>query len=385
MKTKRTSLVWRAILLAALISPAAARPDSHFTGLPEAADPEKIGNLLTRRFVDSPHPNFGDPKPPGQITYPEVCAWYGALTFSKLAGRKDFTKALVERFEPLFGEEARLLPRPDHVDNNVFGGLASEIFLQAGDRRAGDLGKYYADVQWEPGPIRYHQFGPVTRGRVDQGLSWHTRYWIDDMYMITIVQSQAFRSTGETKYLDRAARSMVAYLDELQEPNGMFHHAKDAPFFWGRGNGWMAAGMAELLRSLPRDHKDRARIHEGYRKMMSTLLSHQGSDGMWRQLVDDPESWAETSCSAMFTFAMITGCKEGWLDADTYGPAARKAWIALTGYVQHDGDVREVCVGTNTASNREHYMKRPRAVGDMHGQAPVLWCATALLRQPSTR
>jgi rhamnogalacturonyl hydrolase YesR len=173
---------------------------------------------------------------------------------------------------------------------------------------------------------------------------------------------------------------MVAYLAELQEPNGMFHHAKDAPFFWGRGNGWMAAGMTELLRSLPADHADRGKILDGYRKMMTTLLTHQGDDGMWRQIVDDPESWPETSCSAMFTFAMITGSKEGWIDAEVYGPAARKAWIALAGYINPDGDVREVCVGTNTAKNREHYMNRPRAVGDMHGQAPILWCATALLR-----
>ena len=362
--------------------PTTVSADSHFTGFPDSADPVKVGSLVTQRFIDSPHQNFGKPTPPGQITYPEVCTWYGALTFSKLAERQDLTKALVTRFEPLFGEEARLFPRPDHVDNNVFGGLPSEIFLQTGDRRCFDLGKYYADTQWESGPIRFHQFGVAARERAKQGLSWQTRFWIDDMYMITIVQCQAFRATGEAKYLDRAAKSMVAYLDELQDPSGMFHHAKDAPFFWGRGNGWMAAGMTEVLRSLPPAHPDRARILEGYRKMMATLLTHQGGDGMWRQLVDDPASWPESSCSGMFTFAMISGCNEGWLDADLYGPAARKGWIALTGYVQSDGDVREVCVGTNTANNREHYMNRPRTAGDMHGQAPVLWCATALLRKP---
>ncbi len=368
------------MLLAAVIAPAAAHANAHFTGFPESADPVKVGELVTGRFIGSPHTNYGKPTPPGHITYPETVSWYGAFTFSKLAGRKDFTEALVKRFEPLYGEEARLLPRPDHVDNNVFGGLASEVFLQNGDRRAFELGKYYADTQWTPGPIRFHQFGDITRGRVERGLSWQTRYWIDDMYMITIVQSQAFRADGDSKYLDRAAKSMLAYLKELQKPNGMFHHSPDAPFFWGRGNGWMAAGMTELLRSLPENHPDRPGILDGYRKMMATLLKHQAEDGMWRQIVDDPESWPETSCTGMFSFAMITGSKEGWLDADTYGPAARKAWIALTGYINPDGDVREVCVGTNTGNTREHYMNRPRAVGDMHGQAPILWCATAFLR-----
>jgi rhamnogalacturonyl hydrolase YesR len=200
------------------------------------------------------------------------------------------------------------------------------------------------------------------------------------MYMITIVQAQAFRSTGDRKYIDRAALEMTAYLKEIQRPNGLFHHAPDVPFFWGRGNGWMAAGITELLRSLPQDHPRHGEIMVGYRKMMATLLETQGKDGMWRQIVDDPESWPETSCTGMFAFAMITGVRNGWLPADTYGPAARKAWLALTGYIDENGEVREVCIGTNKENSREHYMNRPRATGDMHGQAPLLWCVSALLR-----
>ncbi len=107
---------------------------------------------------------------------------------------------------------------------------------------------------------------------------------------------------------------MVVYLDSLQKPNGLFYHAPDVPYFWGRGDGWMAVGMAELLRSLPKDNPNRERIMQGYKLMMSSLLKYQAETGMWRQLIDDPESWAETSATGMFTFAMITGVKEGWLD-----------------------------------------------------------------------
>ena len=52
----------------------------------------------------------------------------------------------------------------------------------------------------------------------------------------------------------------------------------------------------------------------------------------------------------MFTFAMVTGVKNGWLPAETYGPAARKAWLALVSYLDADGNVREVCVGTGEAA-----------------------------------
>jgi rhamnogalacturonyl hydrolase YesR len=60
----------------------------------------------------------------------------------------------------------------------------------------------------------------------------------------------------------------------------------------------MAAGMAELLRSVPAGHAARPRIMEGYRKMMAALLKYQRPDGMWRQLVDDEASWPETSARA---------------------------------------------------------------------------------------
>jgi rhamnogalacturonyl hydrolase YesR len=191
---------------------------------------------------------------------------------------------------------------------------------------------------------------------------------------------QAYRATGEMKYLDRASLEMVAYVDKLQQPNGLFYHAPDAPFFWGRGNGWVAAGMTELLRSLPANHPRRARILEAYRKMMHTLLGYQSSDGMWRQLIDHPEAWPESSSTGMFTFAMITGVKNGWLDPATYGPAARKGWLALVGYIDQNADVTSVCEGTGRNNNLDYYLARARRTGDFHGQAPVLWCASALLR-----
>jgi len=173
---------------------------------------------------------------------------------------------------------------------------------------------------------------------------------------------------------------MVAYLDKLQQANGLFYHAPDVPFFWGRGDGWVAAGMAEMLRDLPANHPQRARIMKGYTAMMAALLKYQGKDGMWRQLIDHDEAWPESSSSAMFTFAMITGVKNGWLDANAYGPAARRAWIAVVGYVDQNNDVTSVCEGTNKQNDLNYYLQRKRRTGDFHGQAPVLWAASALLR-----
>ena len=346
---------------------------------PKGCSPKEVGAKVAGRFIESPFQNFGRPNPPKSITYPEVCAWYGALTFAKETNNKKLKGELVKRFEPLLGEKASMIPVPDHVDYTVFGAVPLELYMQTGEKKYLDLGKSIADKQWgQPEGKRVTSESYVY---YNMGLTWQTRLWIDDMFMITAVQSQAYRATGDTTYINRAAREMVVYLDSLQRLNGLFYHAPDVPYFWGRGDGWMAAGMSELLRSLPKDNPNRSRIMEGYQKMMASLLKYQADDGMWRQLIDDPEAWPETSCTGMFTFAFITGVKNGWLDEAVYGPAARKAWLALIKYINKDGDITDVCEGTNKKNDRQYYLDRKRNIGDMHGQAPVLWCATALLRK----
>lgn len=89
----------------------------------------------------------------------------------------------------------------------------------------------------------------------------------------------------------------------------------------------------------------------------------------------------KTSGSAIFTYAFITGVKHGWLDAKEYAPATRKAWMALLSYINENGGVMEVCVGTNKKNDKQYYYDRPRNVGDYQGQAPYLWCTFALLEK----
>ncbi len=354
-----------AALLALLALPLAAE-QKEFSHWPVGASPQEVGKRVAERFAASPHAVEGSNTPGAYIAYPESVAWYGALTFAQLSGDKDLSSLLIHRFDPLLGEDSRLIPKPTHVDLTVFGVVSLEIYIETKDQKYLDLGKGFADKQWEnPQP---------------DGLTSQSRYWIDDMYMVTAVQVQAYRATGGMEYLDRAALEMTAYLDKLQQPNGLFYHAPDVPFFWGRGDGWVAAGMAELLRSLPANHPRRARIMTGYRKMMKALLKYQDKNGMWHQLIDHPEAWPETSSTAMFTFAMVTGVKNGWLPGKPYGRAARKGWLGLVSYLDANADLRNVCEGTGKKNDLQYYLDRGLRTGDLHGQAPLLWSASALLR-----
>jgi unsaturated rhamnogalacturonyl hydrolase len=349
-------------LMLALSSTIASAQQDYFSNWPEGRSPQDVGKRVAEHFVTSPHQYTAT------MHYSEVATWYGALTFAGLTKDDALRTALIKKYEPLMpgGAEADRIPTRHHVDDSIFGIISLEIAIQTKDPKQLEIGKAWADRQWEsPQP---------------DGLSGETRYWIDDMYMLTILQLEAYRATGDRKYLDRDANEMVVYLDKLQQPNGLFFHAPDVPFYWGRGDGWVAAGMAEMLRTLPEDHPQRARIMKGYRLMMSALLKYQGKDGMWRQLIDRDDSWPESSSSAMFAFAMISGVKNGWLDAASYGPAARKAWIAVSGYIDQNNDITSVCEGTGKKNDLDYYYQRRRRTGDFHGQAPVLWVASALLR-----
>ena len=358
--------VYRAVvfasLLVALAVTAAAQVD--LEKWPAGSSPKEVGKLLTENWAGRKF-EFESGKRQFLI-YPEVCAWYGALNVAEYTKDNDLRSRLKTKFDRfLTPDGAENISPAEHVDYRVIGIVPLEIFQQTKETRYLDFGKDLADKQWmKPTP---------------DGITHEARYWIDDMYMITAVQVQAYRATKDQVYLERAAKTMAAYLDKLQQPNGLFFHAPDAQFYWGRGNGWQAAGMTELLLELPKKHPLRPRIVKGYNLMMSSLLKYQAESGLWRQLLDHPESWEETSGTGMFAFAFVTGVKKGWLDKKTYGPAARKAWIGLSKQIDEKGNVKEVCIGTNKGFSVQYYMDRARATGDLHGQAAALWTAMALL------
>lgn len=382
-------LILAAAILMLAAGTASARTVRSFSDFPEGTEPEVIGRRITEQFLSADPfsyapAGFSDSKPHGwrrDLTYAIVSLWTNCLEFSHNAGYAYLEKTLTDNFEPYYSKKKR--NGDNHVDHSIFGALPLEIFLLTGDRKALDYGLYYADHQWsEPDPK--HPGGTGNKTYEEQleflarGYTPQTRLWIDDMYMINFLQTQAFRATGEQVYLDRSAKEMVLYLDSLQNDNGMFYHSATAHFDWGRGNGWMAAGMAIVLKYLPEAHKDYKRIMKGYRAMMKTLLKNQRESGLWGQLVTDQESWDETSGSAMFTYAFVEGVRNGWLPMK-YGRAARKAWIALCGKLDSHANIADVCIGTNEFNDRNYYLERARINGDPHGQAAMMWIANALL------
>ncbi|MEQ8469871.1 MAG: glycoside hydrolase family 88 protein [Marinoscillum sp.] len=357
----KTTQVLHNVLWFALVGILACQPK-----VPELKiNPEEVGNRVAADLLTRSEFMIYDTPGVYSVHYAEACAAYGALKFAGLVGDDRLIQQLITRYQRVKSDS---IPNTEnHVDTNVYGILPLEIFLQTGDSSYLEEGLALADGQWSD--------------TLPNGLTSQTRYWIDDIFMIAALQVQAYRSTNETVYLDRAALTVDTYIQKLQQSNGLFHHGPEAPFFWGRGNGWVAAGLAILLSELPEANPHYTSILEGYTRMMETLLAFQAEDGMWHQLIDDPSSFKESSSTAMFGYAMITGVNRGLLSRDIYAPAYVKAWNALAGYLNEDGKIREICVGTGQSLEAEYYLNRPRVTGDLHGQAPMLWFACGLMEE----
>lgn len=323
---------------------------------------------------------FGHPA----LHYAEICTARAALDLAGMTGDSVRRDRLVARYDLLRRPEGGILYRYEsHVDVAVFGIVPIAIHRHGGDREWLRMGIDYADRQWEERETTaktLEQRRQEGDSVLPPGLSPQTRWWIDDMYMIGILQVEAFRATRERKYADRAAEELTAYVERLQQPSGLFFHAPNAPWFWSRGNGWVASGLAEVLGILPDDHPRRAVLLRAYRSMMAALAQHQSPEGLWRQIIDKDDAWLETSGTAMFGNAIAMGVQRGWLDAPAFDPVWRKAWAGLCRRLDAAGDLAEVCEGTNKSRDIAPYYTRKRITGDFHGQAPLLWFANTLMR-----
>ena len=324
------------------------------------------------------------------VHYSTVILWTYAMECARLSRDADLERRLVAKFAPFHSSKNKLLPKFKHVDFSVFGAVPLEVAILTANEESRELGLKLADGQWEQ-PKKDDAPPSYNAKPFEERMEWwrlgysdQTRLWIDDAYMISLLQTQAYRATNDAKYLNRSAQELSLYLDRIQLENGLFHHATNSPFCWGRGNGWMAGAMSIVLTYLPKSHALRPRILEGFRKMCRTLRRYQRPDGLWGQLVDDGASWPETSCSAMFAAAFANGAKRGWLDAE-YGTAAAKAWRALVGKMDTYGNLPDTCCGTAAGKDRPYYLKRPRIKGDPHGQAAMLWLAAAFLEDEERR
>ncbi|MDO4160049.1 MAG: DUF2264 domain-containing protein [Prevotellaceae bacterium] len=187
-------------------------------------------------------------------------------------------------------------------------------------------------------------------------------WWADGLYMVMPVMTKLYKITGNDKYLEKLYE-YVCYSDSvmLDKETGLYY--RDGRYvypkhktnsgkkdFWARGDGWVLAGFAKILQDLPQNYSKRQFFVDKYVRMAASVAKLQQPEGYWtRSMMDaDFAPGPETSGTAFFTYGILWGINNGYLDAVEYMPVVTKAWkylkdVALqksgkVGYVQPIGD-----------------------------------------------
>ncbi|MDR0939422.1 MAG: glycoside hydrolase family 88 protein [Mediterranea sp.] len=209
--------------------------------------------------------------------------------------------------------------------------------------------------------------------------------WLDDMFMGIPPIAWYARLTGDASLADEAVRQVSGFAKRMWVPEKkLFRHGwvesmePHPAFHWARANGWALLTLAEVLDALPANHPGRDMLLDLFRQHVEGLAAVQSGEGFWHQLLDRPDSYLETSATAIYVYCIAHGINRGWLDASAYGPVAQLGWHAVTTKVNAEGQVEGTCVGTGMGFDPAFYYYRPVNVYAAHGYGPVLWAGAAM-------
>lgn len=222
----------------------------------------------------------------------------------------------------------------------------------------------------------------------------HNTVWLDDMYMGVPCMAWYSNVFNDAAAMADAVNQIRLFKQKMwiEFPSiggakgGLFRHGwvesmrPHPAYHWGRANGWAILTMCEVLDAMPKDHKDRPFVMRLLRKHIQGLSALQDKTGFWHQLIDRPDTYLETSCTAIYTYCIAHAINEGWIDGITYGAQAYLGWQACQTKVNEKGQVEGTCVGTGMGFEPAFYAYRPVHKMAAHGYGPMIWAGAEIVR-----
>ena len=179
-------------------------------------------------------------------------------------------------------------------------------------------------------------------------------WWADGLYMVMPVMTKLYKITGNELYLEKL-HEYWSYANSIMWDKEAGLYFRDGKYvypkhkstngkkdFWARGNGWVLAAFAKVLADLPESNQYREEYISYYTQMAKAVAQSQQPEGYWTRSILDPEHapGPETSGTAFFTYGLLWGINNGYLDRNEYLPTIMKAWNYLTTTaLQEDGRV----------------------------------------------
>jgi unsaturated rhamnogalacturonyl hydrolase len=235
--------------------------------------------------------------------------------------------------------------RPRHADADATG----SVWIWAAERthdptKLLPIRSRFDAVLTDPSTVSLDFEVPPGGGAPDCQARW---CWSDALFMAPPAWISLTKATGDARYLAHADTEFWATTDYLYDRSEHLYYrdsrfisqrnAKGRKVFWGRGNGWVFAGLARILTDLPADHPSRPRYESLFKQMATRIVGLQGRHGCWPVSLLEPQETAETSGTGFFVYGLAWGINHGLLPAKRYRRPVERGWRALTAAVQPDG------------------------------------------------
>ena len=257
--------------------------------------------------------------------------YLGLLAASRTTGDAKYHDLVLQLAEQFHWK--LLSNRPFHADDEAIGQAYEALYAE------------------HPDPVRLAD----TRATFDRLLQrpddpakdlW---WWCDALFMAPPALARMSAITGDPAYRNKMNKEWQLTQEHLYDP-AQHLFSRDASFlnrtepngeklFWARGNGWVLAGIADVLRAAPANDAMRPAYVQLFRQMSQRIAGLQQPDGLWRPGLLDAAAYPlpEVSGSAFFTYAMAWGINQGLLSRDEYGPVVERAWAGMLRHVYANG------------------------------------------------
>ena len=280
----------------------------------------------------------------GDLAWTQAALYVGMIDWAELALQTDNDKTYYNWLLKI-GRRNNFQPgsRMYHADDIAVSQAWLGLYLKYGDRNM--LLPTLARTEFV---TRYPSRSTLVLD-YSKGATLERWSWCDALFMAPPVYAQMYVLTGKAEYLDFMDKEFKACYDFLYDPEAeLFYRdwryigekeANGEKIFWGRGNGWVLGGLAEMLQILPATNASREFYEELFVTLAERVASLQSKDGYWHASLLDPASYPspETSATGFIVYALAYGVNAGLLDAGTMMPVIEKGWKALCKAVEKDG------------------------------------------------
>ena len=184
--------------------------------------------------------------------------------------------------------------------------------------------------------------------RDKKGIIYHfsnvPEIWSDSLYMLPpfLAAAGKFEEAikqidGVRSYLWNKDKKLLSHMWDCERQEFIRQNC------WGVGNGWSAAGITRVIYALPDRMADEKKKLIGYVKdIIDGCLAHIRTDGLFHDIIDNPDSFIETNLSQMLAYSIYKGIKGGWIDKGNK-EKADKMRAAAHSKVDELGLVQGVC------------------------------------------